>query len=298
MAVAPIENERWLTKSTVPIMFADGVRIDVVPKWVYSGIDSIQIDLANSQRIKGSRNAFLVEYDADALGTPDPNDTNKPPRDIQTAKHESIFLANLALWISNPNAVGYSAIIHFENVTVDPVLRQYAPVRGFSPHGAYARTILQNNDFSLAASLHSQLFKINRNGPIWLAAYSVWLGLRERDWASRFMQMWIALEALFGPEDAREITYRLSQRIAFFLENDKSKAFDLFKDVKTSYSWRSKIVHGLKLSKLDRDESEVLSCSIENIVASCLRKILSDPTLVDAFDGSDREDFLDKFAFT
>lgn len=298
MAIAPIENDRWFTESPLPILFAEGVRIDTIPKWVYSGLDSIQIDFTNSQRIKGSRNAFQVEYSADAIGTPDPDDTKTPPRDIQTAKHEAIFLANLALWISNPNAVSYSAIIHYENVTADPLLRQYASIQGFKAHGAYLRRKLEHSDFELARSLHSQLSKLNRRGPVWLAAYSLWLGLHERDWASRFMQMWIALEALFGPDDAREITFRLSQRISFFLEPNKEKAFDLFKHVKASYSWRSKIVHGLKLSKLEQDESEVLSYSLEHMVAGSLRKILSDSKLIDFFDGSGREDFLDKFAFT
>lgn len=297
MAVAPIENERWSTKSTLPISFARGVRIDVIPAWVYAGIDSIQIDFTNSQRIKGSKNAFLVEYDAEALGSPDPDDPKTPARDIQTARHEAILLANLALWIANPNAVGYSSITHFENITLNPLLCQYAQIQSFSPLGSYAHTVLTNADFLLACSLHAELFDLSRRGPTWLAAYSVSLGLRERDWASRFMQMWIALEALFGPEDAREITFRLAQRLAFFLESDKNLAFELFKEIRASYSWRSKIVHGLKLSKLTGEESEVLANSIEHIVATCLRKILLDHSLVHSFDGPQREDFLDKLAF-
>jgi hypothetical protein len=156
---------------------------------------------------------------------------------------------------------------------------------------------LVDDDFVRARTLHKQLLSLDEAGTIWRAVYSVSLGLRETDWASRFMQMWIAMEALFGPEDAREITYRISQRIALFLIAEKRNAFDLFQEVKSSYSWRSKVAHGLRLNKLETDESEVLSYSIEQLVATSLKKILLDPNLVKTFDGAQREEFLDSLVF-
>lgn len=50
---------------------------------------------------------------------------------------------------------------------------------------------------------------------------------------------------MFGAEDGREITYRLSQRIAFFLASNQAEARQLFKEVKKAYSFRSKVAHGV-----------------------------------------------------
>lgn len=296
MTVAPIENSRWHTAVPLPIGFEKGVRVDRMPTWVYSTDTMIKLALADSERIKNSRNGFLVNYEAEALGSPDPNDKSGK-RGIQTSMHDSIFLANLGLWIANPNAIGFCAMIHFDEVNTAPRLRQYTPLREFRPHLDYENRILTIEDFHKARDLHKQLLLLDREGNIWRAVYSLWLGLREADWASRFMQMWIAMEALFGPEDAREITFRISQRIAFFLCSEKSKAHELFQEIKTSYSWRSKVAHGLRLSKLQQDESEVLSYSIEQLVASSVAKILSDSVLINVFEGTKREEYLDSLVF-
>jgi hypothetical protein len=298
ISVAPIENSRWHTAVSLPIEFEKGVRIDRMPVWAYSTDTMVRLALADSERIKRSRNAFLVEYEAEALGSPDPEDRSDKPRGIQTTMHEAIFLANLALWIASPNAVGFCAMIHFDEADKEPQVRQYSSLREFLPHLDYENRILATEDFRLAQTLHKQLLLLDREGTVWRAAYSIWLGLREPDWASRFMQMWITMEALFGPEDAREITFRISQRIALFLSSEKSEASELFKDVKSSYSWRSKVAHGLRLSKLHRDESEVLSYSIEQLAATSMAKILSDTNLTKMFEGLQREEFLDNLVFT
>ncbi|MBX3308523.1 MAG: hypothetical protein KF751_20950, partial [Nitrospira sp.] len=98
------------------------------------------------------------------------------------------------------------------------------------------------------------------------AAGATFRALLEQAWPLRFLLHWLAMESLFGPEDGREITFRLSQRVALFLESDKEKAQKLFSEVKNSYSWRSKVVHGLRLSKLKEDESYQLLVGLEQLV--------------------------------
>lgn len=265
-----------------------------MPQWASSADATTQFTVSDAEKIKHSRLAFLVEYEADALGSPDPEDSsNNKERDIQTAKHELILLANLALWIANPNAIGIFAVIHFDDLDRQPNLRRYNPVRELILHLDYDNRILVELDFQLARRLHGQLLSLDGQGPAWRAAYSTYLRLREPDWASRFMQMWIAMEALFGPESGREITFQLSQRIAVFLSSEKREAPQLFRDVKSSYSWRCKAAHGLHLSKLKQDESEILSYTIEQLVATSMAKILSNADLIQTFEGPQREEFLE-----
>ena len=44
----------------------------------------------------------------------------------------------------------------------------------------------------------------------------------------RYALFWMALEALFGPEDGREISFRLSPRIAFLLAENSAQAKGFF----------------------------------------------------------------------
>lgn len=105
------------------------------------------------------------------------------------------------------------------------------------------------------------------------------------------------MESLFGPEDGREITFRLSQRVALFLESDKEKAQKLFSEVKNSYSWRSKVVHGLRLSKLKEDESYQLLVGLEQLVRRSFLEVLRDDATARIFDGESREKYLDSMPF-
>lgn len=60
----------------------------------------------------------------------------------------------------------------------------------------------------------------------------------------RFIDLWIALEALFSPLDAREVTYRLALRIAYFIGGDSQERERIYKSVVKLYALRSKVVHG------------------------------------------------------
>lgn len=61
----------------------------------------------------------------------------------------------------------------------------------------------------------------------------------------RLLDFWIALEALFLPEEpAQELSYRASLRVAFFLERDPVLREQAFRTARESYRARSAIVHG------------------------------------------------------
>jgi hypothetical protein len=105
------------------------------------------------------------------------------------------------------------------------------------------------------------------------------------------------LECLFGPETPQETTFRFSQRIAFFLEKEGSKAREVYTRIKKSYEWRSRIVHGLRLSSVKGEKSDSLSVELEELVRRSLVQILGSEAMVKTFDGGRREEYLDSLAF-
>lgn len=85
--------------------------------------------------------------------------------------------------------------------------------------------------------------------------------------------------------------------MAFFLEKEGSKAREVYSRIKKNYEWRSKIVHGLRLSKLQREKSNALLVELEELVRRSLVGILASENLTEVFDGGRREEYLDSLAF-
>lgn len=105
------------------------------------------------------------------------------------------------------------------------------------------------------------------------------------------------LEALFGPEDGREITYRISHRIAFFLDTTAEDRRAAAKVVKDAYATRSKVVHGGKLAGLTPEQSVELMKQCEQLIRRSFRKLAKAPEIAAAFDSRKREMYLDGLAF-
>lgn len=98
----------------------------------------------------------------------------------------------------------------------------------------------------------------------------------------RLVNLSIALECLFST-DNRELTYKLSQRVAFFIANNSLKRTEIFKNVKTIYDLRSKIVHGTVLkSNLKKKINEAVE-NLESYLRSSIIRILDDPKLISIF---------------
>ena len=292
--IAPIAESYWLKHQKMPLVFPDGVRIDSMTDEYRSMCSNDQLNAFESDRILNAKHAFLFSYQA--TGRRGITEPMRGEQSMLPLVRQTISLANLSLWISKPNGIVFDAIVHFAN-SDGTLVSHYSKVRPFRPHMDYANSPLEFQDFQRACSVFPQLLTLDSEGTTWRAIYSLLTALREFDWATRFMQVWIGLEALFGPNDAREINFRISQRIAFFLESDKGLAKELFERVKESYKWRSNIVHGLRLSKLSQEDSRKLSLFVETLISRILLKELADPNTISVFDSAGRESFLDSLAF-
>jgi hypothetical protein len=120
--------------------------------------------------------------------------------------------------------------------------------------------------------------------------------LTETIWPVRFLLHWLALESLFGPEDAKETTYRLSQRIGFYLGKDRAEVRRIFLMARDLYTWRSKIAHGLRIHKLSSEKSLQLMSNLEDLIRRSLTKVLG-MDHISRFDAKSREAFLDGLVF-
>lgn len=275
--------------------FAGGLLLTATPPWVPKQQMLQGLSEGDRQAVQHASHAFVVTYEAAALGDPDPGWAGADPKSIQETKYELCVLANLALWLSRPCPVHFKVVIHAPQFEAEPVAQQV--ISGYSPLLCHPKDVggrVTAADIALATRLHSSVAALGRDGAVWTAARATWVGLQMNIEVIRYVLFWMALEALFGPEDAREITYRLSQRVAFFLASDRAEARELFAVAKKGYGFRSKIVHGRWEEEAD---SEARMAEAEDLVRQSLVRVLEDEELRKTFSGKTRETFLDDIVF-
>ena len=111
----------------------------------------------------------------------------------------------------------------------------------------------------------------------------------------RYLLCWVGIESLVGPNDARELSFRLAQWIGFFLGKDRQDAKTVFETAKAGYILRSKLAHGRW--KYDKKTTDLMLQS-EGLFRESLLRILSDAALLTAFSGDEREKYLDSLAYS
>jgi hypothetical protein len=90
----------------------------------------------------------------------------------------------------------------------------------------------------------------------------------------------------------------MSERIAFFLADQRDKAAQIYASAKNGYKWRSKIVHGMKLSSLRDADSEQVLYDAEYFIRASLVRIFKSDKIIQLFDGNEREKYLNGLIFT
>ena len=282
----------------LPFHFSPTIRYCAMPAWVHESDphDLLRAKLQEKLEDQDSH-CIAVDYSADALGSPDPDWKGDQPRAIQETAYEQLSVLVFALWLARPTALSFNMVVHAAAHGDIWVTRQIAdadPLLALPDYSGDAHTVA---DFLLAKQLFQILVSLPRDGNLRTAVNASIRALTERDWTLRFLVLWLVTESLFGPEDGREITYRLSQRVALFLEEDRDNARKLFTAVKESYSWRSKVVHGLRLSKLTSEKSHTLLTDLELLIRRSLMSVISSEDLRGKFDSKSREEYLDALAF-
>ncbi len=302
LTIAPIHNLWRLPDGfQLPYQFNDRTSLQLVPEWLLTKESDDTVDLLRPKLREALGRDVLyciaVEYQADALGSPDPNWKGDKPRAIQEAAIEDARNVLLAFWLVRPTSVHFRLAAHVASHSSEPIVRQIVKYDPQCPLPSYVDDPYDANEMERIRSLANALDRISIQGTLRTAVHAVMRAQIEREWTLRFLIFWLVVESLFGPEDAREITFRLSQRVAIFLSCDAAIARQLFSQVKSSYAWRSKVVHGLRLAKLSETESSDQIIQLEGVVRQSLVKVLSSDVLTSTFDGKTREQYLDDLVF-
>ncbi len=280
-------------KTDTAVEFGAGLTFGPMPAWIFSENQTLMKSLSegDQEAIKQSRHAFVITYEAASLGDPDPDN---PGKSVQESKYELCVMANFALWLSKPSPLCFAIVVHAPQFGSEPAVQQINRLSEILCHPNNVDDRVTATDLPLAQRLHVALTKVNRNSAVFTATRAAWAGMQLNSETVRYALFWIALEALFGPDDGREITYRLSQRVGFFLGENRTAAKDLFKLTKQGYSFRSKIVHG---RWGDDPNSTARMAETETLLRRSLIRILEDKNLAEKFSGNTREAFLDELAF-
>ncbi len=296
MTIAPIVAD-YPNRHLFEISFGD-VKIVPIPDWLKSEEITKHLGLSQKMRLEDSEIMFLVEYDANSFGDPDKNWKGGVERSKQDVASEKIQICNLALWLSKRTHLATWLLLHIQDDGGYRSVRYSSSVQPLKPHFWDRSHSHDKKSYEVARILNKGIINLERKHSPWMATRTLFDALTSHSWEVRFILLWVALEALFGANS--EITYRISNRISFFLANNKTEARKLFLDIKISYGLRSEIIHGLKISRAKgkkRDTEKVLY-DTESAIRNSLSKILLDEKLTDTFSNEKkREEFLDGLAY-
>jgi hypothetical protein len=274
--------------------FAGGILLTATPPWVSKEKMLESLSEWHRKAVHESPSSLIATYEATALGDPDPAWTGSEPKSIQDTKYELCVLANLALWLRRASPAHFVVVLHAPQFGDTPITQRISRHSPLLCHPRDIASRVKAADIPVAVQLHHALAATTRDTSLWTAIRATWAALQTNAEVVRYALFWMALEALFGPEDAREITYRLSQRVALFLAESQTEAKQFFSMAKKGYGFRSKIVHG---RWKDDPEGVTRMAEVEELVRRSFGRILSDKALQDRFSGKARESYLDELAF-
>ncbi len=281
---------------TTGIDLGAGMRVEKIPDWVTSD-EALQHHSRNDRtNIKKAGLVFCKRYEAEALGSPDPEWHGTNPRPIQDSVDEHFSLASVALWLVAPTWLTCGPVFHFGREGDSQSLRRSGSLRPMRVSSAESKHFPTSNEFAGAKSAFESILKIQRRGSCWIALRMLIRALTEEMWEARYLWHWVVLEALFGPENPGETTYRLTHRIAVFLRSEGGERSNLFREAKDAYRWRSKIVHGRSLNKLTPAISAEMTGITETLVRESFLQILSTPKLLETMNSKARDSYLDGIA--
>ena len=290
--IVPLQN--LSLDPSLSFELASGLILTSTPAWL--GTEKMLESLSECDRraVQESSFSLLAIYEAAALGDPDPDWRGPEPKSIQDTKYELCVLANLALWLCRASPAGFVVVFHAPEFNDTPFTQSMSQHTPLLCHPQDGDNRIEASDIPTVARLHQSLAATKRDTSLWTAIRAMWAALQTNIEVIRYALFWMALEALFGPEDGREMTFRLSQRIAFFLEDNPVRAKDLFAIAKKGYGFRSKIVHG---RWKDDPESTTRMAEVEVLLRRAFGHILEDEKLRNTFSGKGRESYLDERPF-
>lgn len=137
---------------------------------------------------------------------------------------------------------------------------------------------LSQRQLELARDIHRQRFHAAGKGKSPDTAISRWIKSKHpyAELADRFIDLRIALEALYSQKDERtEITYKLATRAAWHLGRDVDERTKYFSIVKKAYDRASSAVHANEIA--DNPTNRTLLANAQDVCRDGIRKRLGEP---------------------
>lgn len=269
--------------------------LDAIPPWFNRETVFVARDLGRRETLSAQA-CLRASFEADTLGEmcQGPNGT---PRRNHEAAYERLRIANLALWLACPSALHIDFVVTGEPEPSPSGSAIFTDtLASIKPLQEYEKAKLEQKHLDLADRLATAIQGLNRASPVWTGVRFLWLALTEAVWEVRYVSLWVAIEALFGPKNGNCIAQKLRTRIPMFLNADDTAAAKARETIRRAYKWRGAAVHGSRLFGRCWSEAQKQLQISEGIVLTSLRKILLDSMLTSEFSGASRDQYLSNLA--
>ena len=114
---------------------------------------------------------------------------------------------------------------------------------------ASGKLVSQQNLAWLTTALPKTVVLVDQHPEIDMAIITLDRCQFVREPALILISLWAALEAIFSPDKASELKFRIATRIACYLAGSGQERLDLYKKVRKLYDARSAAAHGSSKSK-------------------------------------------------
>jgi hypothetical protein len=216
-----------------------------------------------------------------------------------------IHTANLAMWLARNPMPGFTQILRVSEQNASRGSLQFS----CDPHLPWkclpgedeSEIVIRQDDLLRAKDYYGQIVHVDRQSPLCRALGLLYLGITSRRADQMCLLFWVALEALFSPSRAGETTFRMAQRIGFFLGTGDERK-DLFERAKKAYNLRSRVVHG-DAPDFDQKGGEGWERlrDTRDFLRNSIVKIVQDPMAFGVFatqkNDKKREKYLDSLVF-
>ncbi len=297
---------RWCTvtpllhgKLDYPFTWGENTRLDSLPEWLFEKDVAGNLSKWQRNRLDNCQLALIEEYQASSLGDPDPSWEGAPARSKQDCAQERMQFVILAIWLAKPSPLTFEIVVHAHAPDDSGrwLVNQLLQIPRTYPDPGEEDADVTREDLEESSALFDAIVRLPRDSAVWTALFTVWRALQENRQAEyRILLFWVALEAIFGPQDAREIRHRISERMALFLASPGEEAKKVYREAKRGYDLRSKIAHGFNVRDLDPNKAVIQMRQAADWLRDSLRKILRDEDLMNVLNSKSREDFLDELA--
>lgn len=206
--------------------------------------------------------------------TPEPS-----PGQIERALNESVDLFDIvikALRVLKSSGVYREHGITTETLTFRPYAGTSTSVSFFENAVLGDKCKLTTKEANELKALYAKM-KQTSNQTFKIACSRLGFGMERRLDVDKLLDYMIGLESLYLPDGNDELTFRLSLRIAFVVNQEMAERKKIFKFIRNMYGLRSKIAHGSAPSKKFELAKEDIS-KIEGILRSSLKFYLENPS--------------------